>query len=234
MSFFDKIGDKYRSSDTLTRLIMLNCAMFALVLLTDIILTLFTKSTLTAATIFQYQQDPGNLIFRPWTLVTAPLTSWGLWHLLFNMLTLYWLGGLFLRRSTSAGMRGLYILGALAAMVCFTATNFAPFLRTAQGTMPLASASILAIGTALAFQAPDSTEKLPLLGYVKIKWIVIALGLADVALLPHPSAAMDLAHAGAAAMGWYYQYRLRQGSDITAPLNRLYVKFSDLIGKMIK
>lgn len=234
MSFFDKIGDKFRSSDTLTRLIMLNCAMFALVLLTDIILTLFSKSTLTAALIFQYQQNPGNLIFRPWTLLTAPLASWGLWHLLFNMLTLYWLGGLFLRRNTSASLRGVYILGALAAMVCFTATNFASFLRTEQGTMPMASASILAIGTALAFQMPDSTEKIPLLGYVKIKWIVIALGLVDVALLPHPSAAMDLAHAGASAMGWYYQYRLRQGADITAPLNRLHVKLSDMIEKLTK
>lgn len=236
MKLIDEINLKYKSGDTLTRLVMINCAVFCLVLLTVIVLTLFTKSSLSASDIFQYPLGIHKLVARPWTIVTAPFTSWGICHLLFNMVCLYWLGGIFMERGTANSLRGLYILGALAAMVCYSAlgavTDFEE--RNWPESIPLASASILAICTALAFQTPDREEKLPLLGNVKIKWIVIALGIIDVAMLPHMSPPSDLAHLGAAFMGWLFQDRLRKGRDITKPLTDLYVKICDIIDRRMK
>jgi len=236
MKLIDDIKGKYANGDTLTRLVLINCAVFALSLAVDIFLTLFFKNAISAAELFQYQWNAGHLLSRPWTIITSPFTSWGIWHLLFNMICLYWFGGIFMQRGTSNTLRGLYILGALAAMVCYSLLGAISGLHDKgwPESMPLASASILAICTAMAFQTPDREEKVPLLGYVKIKWLVAALGLVDIAMLPHLNPASDLAHAGAAAMGWYFQYMLRKGTDITLPLSKLYASIAEWLEKRRK
>jgi len=233
MKLIDDIKGKYANGDILTRLVMINCAVFVLSLAVDIFLTLFSRSPLSVAGLFHYQWSTVHLLSRPWTIITAPFTSWGIWHLLFNMICLYWFGGLFIQRGTANTLRGLYILGALAAMACYSALGTIDGLHHKgwPESIPLASASILAICTALAFQTPNHEEKIPLLGYVKIKWLVLALGLVDIAMLPHMNPASDLAHTGAAAMGWYFQYMLKKGTDITLPISKLYASIAEWLKK---
>ena len=95
--------------------------------------------------------------------------------------------------------------------------------------IPLCSACILCFCTALAFRAPDTTENIPLLGPVKLKYIVLTLAIIDVALLPHVSPAYDAAHLGAAATGWLFNYLLRKGKDITQPVTNVIVWLDKLI-----
>lgn len=224
MQLLELLKSKYDES-MLNRLVIINCAVFVFVLLTDAVLS-FTDSSLTAAVITQFQWNLSDFPFRPWTLVTSPFTSWGLWHLLFNMVTLYWLGGLFLERSTSNALRGLYILSAMAAMAAIVLTGLVPGIHEKDWpqSIPLASASVLAIGTALAFQQPDRTEAIPVIGQVRIKWIVIALGLIDVSMLPRVTPVSDIAHLAAAATGWAFQRLIWKGIDMTAPLTGIIVQ----------
>ena len=104
-------------------------------------------------------------------------------------------------------------------------------LKDWTGSTPLCSACILAFCTALAFRVPDTTEPIPLIGPVKIKYIVIAIAIIDVAMLPKVNPATDLVHLGAAAVGWAFHYLLRKGKDITTPVTAVAVWLDKLLGK---
>lgn len=233
MSLIEKIKLKFRTGDIVTRLVLINCAVFLAMLMLDISFTLFSfGDDKFAYIVCNYPWSPYILARRPWSIVTSLFASWGLWHLIFNMVVLYWLGSVFLKFYTSSNLRGLYIMGGIAGMAVFTGL-FMLFpslqLKDWTGSIPLCSACILAFCTALAFRVPDTTEPIPLIGPVKIKYIVIAIAIVDVALLPHVNPATDLVHLGAATVGWAFYFLLRKGKDITAPVTRVAVWISALL-----
>lgn len=235
MGLIDELKLKFRTGDLVTRLVFINCAMFLVMLLLDIWFTLFSfGEDKFAYMVCNYPWSPFILAKRPWSLVTSLFASWGLFHLIFNMVTLYWLGNVFLRYFTSNNLRGLYILGGIAGMIVFTGI-FMLFpslqIKDWSGSMPLCSACVLAICTALAFRVPDTTEPIPLIGPVKIKYIVIALGIIDVAMLPNVNPSTDAVHLAAALTGWTFNYMRRKGKDITAPVTAIAVKIDSLIRK---
>lgn len=233
MNIFEEIRQKFRTGDILARLLIINCAMFVLALTLDITFTLITfGADRIAFTSLNYPWNPLLLALKPWSVATSLFSSWGLWHLLFNMLCLYWLGGVFLRYCTSNHLRGLYIMGGIAGMLGFTGVFLLiPTLQIKEwsDSMPMCSACILCFCTALAFRAPDATEPIPLIGSVKLKYIVIALALIDLAILPHANPATDAAHLLAAFTGWLFNVMLRKGKDITAPVTAIAVWLDKLI-----
>ena len=235
MGLIDEPKLKFRTGEIVTRLVFINCAMFLAMLLLDIWFTLFSfGEDKFAYIVCNYPWSPFILLKRPWSLVTSLFASWGLFHLIFNMVTLYWLGTIFLRYFTSNNLRGLYILGGIAGMIVFTGL-FMLFpslqLKDWTGSMPLCSACILAFCTALAFRVPDATELLPLIGPVKIKYIVITLAIIDIAMLPHVNPATDAVHLAAALTGWSFNYLLRKGKDITKPVTAVAVWLDSLLHK---
>lgn len=238
MNLFKEIKDKFLTGDVLTRLLLINCAVFVISLTLDITFTLFSfGEEKIAFTSLNYPWNPLIMAFRPWAPVTSLFTSWGLWHFIFNMLTLYWLGGIFMRYFTSNNLRGLYIMGGIAGMLVFTGVFLSfPGLQFRGWTddIPLCSVCIIAFSTALAFRVPDSTEPIPLIGPVKIKYIVICLALIDLAILPHANPASDAAHLGAAGIGWLFNAMLRKGKDITTPVTVIAVWIYGLFTKKNK
>ena len=227
MNFFEELKDKFKTGDILTRLLIINCGMFIISLTLDITFTLLSfGSDKIAYTALNYPWNPLLLAIKPWSPVTAMFSSWGLWHMLFNMLILYWLGGVFLRYFVSNHLRGLYILGGIIGMLGFTGVFLLfPTLQVKEwsDSMPLCSVCILTFCTALAFRAPDSMEPIPLIGPVKLKYIVLAIALIDLAVLPHANPATDVAHLGAAATGWFFNAMLHKGKDITRPITAIAV-----------
>lgn len=233
MSLFDELISKFRSGDIVTRLVFINCAVFVALLLLDISFTLFSfGEDKYAFIVCNYPWSPFMIALRPWSVVTSIFSSWGLWHLLFNMVILYWLGSVFLKYFTSNNLRGLYILGGVTGMIVFTGL-FMLFpslqLKDWAGSIPLCSACILAFCTALAFRIPDNTEPIPLIGPVKIKYIVMALAVIDVAMLPNVNPATDAVHLGAALTGWAFNTMLRKGKDITKPVTAVAVWLDSIV-----
>lgn len=238
MSLLDELIAKFRSGDIVTRLVFINCAVFVILLLLDINFTLFSfGDDKYAYIVCNYPWSPYLLARRPWSVVTSLFASWGLWHLIFNMIVLYWLGNIFIKSFTSNNLRGLYILGGITGMIVFTGI-FMLFpslqLKDWTGSIPLCSACVLAICTALAFRIPDATEPIPLIGPVKIKYIVIALAIIDIAMLPNVNPATDLVHLGAAAIGWAFNYLLRKGKDITSPITAVAVWLDKIFTPILK
>lgn len=90
---------------------------------------------------------------QPWTLITAMFVHANFSHILFNMISLFFLGGFFLRLMGESDFLKVYFIGGMAGNVLYILLG--PALVPGVG----ASGAIFAIGGALAVMAP----KLPVL-----------------------------------------------------------------------
>src|SRR5580698_3778554 len=115
-----------------------------------------------------------KLLHHPWTPFTYMFMHAGIFHILFNMLWLYWMGQIFEEYLGNKRTIGLYLLGGLAGALFFVlAYNFLPaFSGALLGTTVVgASASVMAIIIATATLLPDYSISLMFIGPVKLKWI---------------------------------------------------------------
>lgn len=235
MTFFRDLWKKFLDGNTLTRLLYINVAMFVLIIFfkTLAILMLVRHADMTEQ-LFQFHWESGMILRRPWTIVTAMFTSHGIWHLLFNMLTLYWFGTLFLQYFNNSTLRGIYVLGALSSMLfyflyfqLFSPDDYAP-------GFPAASGAILSIASVLAFKAPEHAEALPLIGPMKTKYLALTLVLIDIALFPEGNPATDTAHLGAFLLGFLYYHMLKKGTDITKPVTYTIIAIQNIAAAFIE
>ena len=104
-----------------------------------------------------------------------------LWHLLFNMLWLYWFGRIFLQYFTGRTLGSLYVLGGLGgAMLYVVAFNTVPyFIVMGDSLMIGASAAVMAVVMGAAFYRPNVRLNLLFIGQVRIVYIAIAVFLID-------------------------------------------------------
>jgi membrane associated rhomboid family serine protease len=158
----------------------------------------------------------GDFILRPWTIITYAFMHdlYSLLHILFNMLALYWFGRLFIEYLGSDKLVALYILGALAAGVCYLLVfNTIPFFKNQSdfAGMVGASGAIFAVMVAAATLMPNYTFFLFFFGPVKIKYIVGFYIIASFLGTVQANAGGNIAHLGGALMGFIYIKQLQVG-----------------------
>jgi membrane associated rhomboid family serine protease len=91
---------------------------------------------------------PALLSKQPWTIISSMFVHGGFAHILFNMISLYFLGSFFLRAVGERSFLAVFFLGGLAGNVLYVL--LAPPYITGIG----ASGAIFAIGGALAVLVP--------------------------------------------------------------------------------
>lgn len=172
---------------------------------------------------------------RPWTLFTYSFAHslTDIFHILFNMLALYWFGKLFIEYLGSDKLVALYVLGGIAGGVLYlTMFNTIPYFIEAANFngMVGASAAVYAIMVATAVLLPDYTFFLLFLGPVKIKYIVFFYIVVSFIGAVGPNAGGNIAHLGGAMMGFLYMKQLQAGvnwgSWITATIDWVNSLFS--------
>ena len=163
-----------------------------------------------------------QLLRRPWTLITYMFLHAGIWHLLGNMLWLYWFGRLFLYFFSAKHLRGLYVVGGLlGALLYIVAYNVFPIFsdQLYSATLVGASASVLAIAIATAIREPEYKINLMLIGPVKLKYFALFIVLFDALYVGSNNAGGHIAHLGGALAGWWFAKGISQGRDITHWVN---------------
>lgn len=234
-TFISDIKNKFLYGDTLTRLILINVGVFVVIAIIKVFFILLgLTDNATWNHNFEWSWNLEDFLARPWTIATYMFTSYGVWHLLFNMLTLYWFGQRFQTLFTNSQLRGIYILGALAGMVFFTLIfNLFPAMQTKDylWTMPGTSTAVIAIASATAFRAPNHLQKIPLIGFIPAKYPAIALAIVNIALIPNINPATDFAHLGAGLLGFLFVYFHRHGTDITKPITSIAVWIDKLFDR---
>ena len=233
-NIFKDLAIKYHTGSLLIKLIFINIAVFLIVRLTGVVLTL---SGTDINPLLSYLQLPSNLsilAWRPWTLVSYMFLQYDLLHILFNMLWLYWFGQLFLYFFSGKHLRGLYILGGICGGLLYMISyNLFPYFRpmVEVSTMVGASASVLAIVVATAYREPNYPVRLFLFGTIRLKYLALIVVLTDLLFITSGNAGGHIAHLGGALAGLWFAASLSKGTDITVWINRILDGVSSLFYK---
>jgi membrane associated rhomboid family serine protease len=177
MSIIDDIKHQFRIGNLLMQLIYVNASVFMAFVALKLIGFLF--QFVLAETVFHWLKLPsslGSLVFKPWTLITHMFVHTDPIHLLFNMITLFFSGQIFLGYLNSRQLLSTYILGGLSGAVLFViALNIFPAFDGINGIALGASAGILAILVAVAALVPNQLVQLALIGPIRLKYIAVFL-----------------------------------------------------------
>ncbi len=228
---FINLKRTFQSGNILAKLIYINVGLFVLIRLLSLVFTLFNLGGFPFLQYLQVPSSPELLLFRPWTLITYMFTHFDFLHILFNMLWLYWFGGLFLNFFSERQLGGLYILGGIAGAILFlVAYNLFPFFQqVAQSSYLMgASASVMAIVFAVSFYRKDLEIGLFLIGRVKLIYLALFTFVIDLLAITSDNAGGHIAHIGGALFGIWFASRIKKGKDLTAPMNRVIDWFVNL------
>ena len=220
----EEIKRVFRQGGIVTRVIGINVVLFVLFALARVVLKLFGVDDSPWLHFLELPASLPQLAVRPWTLITYMFMHANVWHLLFNMLWLYWFGQMALYFFSARHLRGLYVVGGLMGGVLYVvAYNLFPLFAPQLSSSLLvgASASILAIVVATAVKEPNYPLRLMLIGSISMKWLAVITVLIDMLLIASTNAGGHIAHLGGALAGWWFAAGLKKGYDITAWVNSI-------------
>jgi hypothetical protein len=144
------------------------------------------------------------------------------------MLWLYWFGKIFLNYLSARQLLSTYIWGGLAGGLLFIISyNIFPVFHTIlpEAKALGASASVMAIVTAISFYKPNFYVQLLLLGRIRILYLAIALFIFDFFMIKSSNAGGHIAHIGGAVWGYFYIYFMKKGRDIGSLIKIDFKKF---------
>jgi len=232
MSIVDEIKESFKRGSVLTRLIYINIGVFLAIRIIHVFFFLLDQE-FTLLNWLSLPADSRQLLQMPWTLITYMFLHFNFLHILFNVLWLYWMGKIFLFYFDEKKLLAVYLLGGLAGGLFFVlAYNLFPAFTNVIDFARLlgASASVLAIITAVATYAPNHTINLLFIGQVKMKHLALFSIALYVIGIASSNAGGNLAHLGGAAFGFIFALQYRKGHDWT----RFITKFMDGIVKLTR
>jgi membrane associated rhomboid family serine protease len=232
----DGIKRFFTGKSMLSRLIIINIAVFILVNLIKLYFFLFQIDPslygVADITLFTYwtavPADLHMLASKPWTAFTYMFLHENLWHLFFNMIMLYFAGIIFKEYLGNKKLLIVYIFGGLFGAAFYVASyNVFPAFSS---MLPLsvalgASASVLAVLVAIATYIPDYNLRFPFIGQVKFKWVAVAYIVLDLLSIEKGNPGGHIAHLGGAFFGFVYILALKRGLILTqfwAPFKKLF------------
>lgn len=209
----------FRSGSPLNLFIAINLLVFIAVGLLSLVTALgFTNIPLSSYLVqwLALPADLSELAYKPWTIVTYMFTHQGLFHILFNMLWLYWLGMIFLDFLNKRQFTFVYLAGGLLGGVLYLlAYNLIPVFqpRAVSSALLGASAGVSAVIFATATLLPDYAIRMLFFGNVKLKYLALVFIILDVIAIGGFNAGGSLAHIGGALFGFLYIKQLQNGRD---------------------
>jgi hypothetical protein len=129
------------------------------------------------------------------------------------MLWLFWFGRIFMEYLSSKQLLITYLAGGVAGGLLYIITfNIFPvFHPTLESSVALgASASVMAIVTAISFFIPTYSIQLLFIGRIKILYLAILLFVFDFIAIPGGNAGGHIAHIGGAFFGYFFSLFLRK------------------------
>lgn len=206
---------KFKERNVVEKLIILNILVFILTYLLNTASFLFNYDGNVLVDWFALNPSFEQLIFRPWTIVSYGFLHVGFFHILFNLLILYYFGNLFLDFFRSGQFLTYFLLGVVSGgLIYMIAYNYLPALKTQETILVGASAGVTAIVIGIASHIPNYALHFRFLGSIKLKYIAIAMVVLDVVQIPAGNAGGHLAHLGGALLGFVLTRYMNHGHGI--------------------
>jgi membrane associated rhomboid family serine protease len=217
-SIWDDLKMQYRYGSGTTRLIL---AILGVFVVTKVLLLVdFFAQTSIFNAAWGYLMLPSSLetlLYRPWTIFTYMFYHAGFFHLLFNLLGIYWFGRVVSEFFGQSKVVPIFLLGGvMGGLLYILAYNLLPVFAPVAGSSfnMGASGGVLALLLAGAVLVPNYTFNLLIIGSVKLKWIAVFYVLLDLISIPDSNAGGHLTHLGGALFGYLYVVLLHRGTDL--------------------
>ena len=181
---------------------------------------------------FELPKDFFGFLGQPWSLVTYSFFHGGLWHLLMNMLILYFSGRIFLNLFDKKKFINVYFLGVIAGglLFMFSYNVFPGLLKVATSGIIGASAGVTAVLIFICTYMPNQEVRVVFFN-IKLWYLGAFLVLSDLIQIPYgTNAGGHIAHLGGAFLGYVYARQLANGTDIGTGFS----KFLDGLANLFK
>jgi membrane associated rhomboid family serine protease len=223
---FDNLKRFLRQKNILSRLILINLTVFVLVNLVSLALWLFGIDSgiqnqfgiSPIAYWFAAPSNPGLLMQKPWTIFTYMILHEDFFHILMNMIMLYFGGRIFMEYLNERKLLATYIWGGLFGGLLYVISyNYFPvFQESVRYSVALgASASVLAIFIAIASYVPNYYVNLIFIGRVRLKHIALFFIIIDLLSIKGTNPGGHIAHIGGAIYGFVYILMLKNGMSLS-------------------
>jgi membrane associated rhomboid family serine protease len=166
---------------------------------------------------FSLQPDFGLLLMRPWTIISYGFLHLGFFHILFNMLVLYYFGNLFNDFFNSKQFLAYLLLGIISGgLIYMLSYNYMPGLKTQSSLLVGASAGVMAIVVGISSHIPHYSLSFRFIGNIKLLYIAVVLVVLDIVQIPTGNAGGHLAHLGGSLLGFVMTRYMNQGTGLIA------------------
>lgn len=232
---------KYKSLSLPEKLIYINVLVYIVTQLYRLVLVLFCVSGYDWQNYLALHSNLNYFLYTPWTLLTYMFTHADIgidvFHIVFNMLWLWWFGRFFMRNHTGRQFLSLYLLGGLFAGLFFLLVyNIFPYFSLDRNYTCVvgASGSIFALIVAVAMSQPEEQLYLNFIVKtfaIKMKWVAVGAIVINLLSLPNSlNAGGIICHLGGAIWGFIYGYSEMNGINIT----RWFDKICDQVSNLFK
>jgi membrane associated rhomboid family serine protease len=234
MGIVDDIKLSFQQGNLLTRLIYINLGVFLVIHIVAVIIK-FAFRMEGIPYINDWLAVPSNLgelIWKPWTLFTYMFLHVEFYHILSNLIFLYFGGRMFAEFLGEKRLVAVYVLGGFSGAVLYILFfNIFPYFSEAVSSSSAlgASASVLAILVAIATYIPNYVVRLFFVIEVKLKYIALFLVVLDIASMSSSNSGGHIAHLGGAIFGYYYVKGYQKGVDWSNGFYRWVNTFKSLL-----
>ncbi|WP_152286420.1 rhomboid family intramembrane serine protease [Flavicella marina] len=209
----NEILNKYKQGTIVEKLIYLNVVAYLFTFLFNSLGFLFQSQSNIIMDWFAMPSNIDAFILKPWTILTYGFLHGGFFHILTNLIVLYYIGNLFIDYFTQKQLLSFYLFGTVfGGLLYLVSYEFLPAFQNTNATLVGASSAVMAIFMGIATYIPSYELNFRFIGFVKL-WKVAAffIGL-DLIQIPSGNAGGHLAHLGGALFGFIYMSQLRKGS----------------------
>lgn len=233
-SIWSDLRQALATRNPITQLIVINSVVYVLFGLVTIILFLVNGANpdpQTREVLQRWLGFPANwktLLFRPWTPLTSIFFHADFFHILWNMLYLYWFGRILADLLGNNRIWPIYVYGGLAGGFFFFIFENLSGTGNSESFAIGASGAVTALIAASMIIAPNYRVHLLFVGPVKLMYLGLIVIFLDLLVISTggANAGGSAAHIGGAVFGFGFSWLLKTGrADLSLGFNRAVTRF---------
>lgn len=229
-SIWDNIKYQFKKGGMYLNLLYVNVGVFVVLKLLMVLSTLMLNESIVSVPYswLAVNTDLSVLAYKPWTIITNAFVHIEFWHLLSNMLYLFFLGSMLEQYLGKRKILSLYLLGGLVGtIVQIGAKNIFPlFAAMPDYNLIGASGAVFAIAVGLITYNPNLEVRLFGVVPVKLVYIVGLLFVLEFLRLSNLDGTAHFAHVGGGLFGFVSMYSYRKGTDILKWLDNIQARIT--------
>ena len=228
-NILDDLKLKYSSGNSATKLIYINVVVFFTLLIVDFILRTVANSIINTTDLFALSSFD-DLLTKPWQIFSYSWLHGNLFHLIMNMVLLYFVGQMFLQKFQNRNLVTFYIFGGITGGIFFLLfQNIFNYSHLLVG----ASAAVYAVFFGMISYNPKMPIRLLLIPtsfpLLYVGYFFIAFDVYNI--IANQNAGGSISHLGGAIFGYLYMKQFEKGNDF---LGNFIIKIEQLFQKKDK